>query len=83
MMPPAATRTTSTSPQALRFVDEEGKFSLKPFTYGYAGTLNMNTLRVDYEVDYTTKYPVRLFAHGDAYKLWGLFETGRASVRHR
>lgn len=62
-------------PQALRFVDEEGRFSLQPFTYGYTGTLNMETLRVDYEVDYATKFPIRLFAHGDSYKLWGLFET--------
>jgi peptide/nickel transport system permease protein len=37
----------------------------------------MNTFKTTYTVDESLKYPVRFFAQGDPYKLWGLFESDR------
>ncbi len=62
-------------PQAIHFIDAEGRFHLRPFTYKMKGTLNMETLRVEYVYDTSQKYFIRLFVRGDPYKLWGIFES--------
>jgi len=62
-------------PQTIHFVDSEGNFHLQPFTYAMKGTLNMETLRIEYEEDTSTQYPIRFFVHGDPYKLLGRFDT--------
>ncbi|NPV08961.1 MAG: ABC transporter permease [Anaerolineae bacterium] len=62
-------------PQKLHFVDSEGNFHLPPFTYAMTGTLNMETLRVEYEVDTSVVYPIRFFVRGAPYKLLGLIDT--------
>ena len=59
------------SPQRVHFFD--GGFS--PFVYGLRVRRNPTTLRMEYELDKITKYPIRLFVRGYSYKLLGIFET--------
>jgi peptide/nickel transport system permease protein len=63
---------TYAPPQRLHFFDEDG-FGL--YVYGYSTKLNEETLVRTFQVDESKKVPVRLFAHGNTYKLWGLFES--------
>jgi peptide/nickel transport system permease protein len=65
---------TYAPPQRLHFFDEDG-FGL--YVYGYSTKLNEETLVRTFEVDESKKVPVRLFAQGNTYKLWGLFESDR------
>jgi len=59
-------------PQRIHFFDEEG-FHLRPFVYGLKGKSNPVTLRREYTVDKTKKYPLYFFVPGNKYKLWNLF----------
>ena len=59
-------------PQQIRFVDEEGQFSLRPFVYGYQEEIDMVQLRRSYTVDTSQKYYLYFFVRGEPYKLWGL-----------
>jgi peptide/nickel transport system permease protein len=61
-------------PQSLHFVGQDG-FHMRPFVYAIRSERNMETLRVEFEVDTTQRYPLRFFVHGDPYKFWGLWET--------
>ena len=65
---------TYAPPQRLHFFDEDG-FGL--YVYGYSSKLNEETLVRTFQVDESKKVPVRLFAQGNTYKLWGLFESDR------
>lgn len=61
-------------PQRIRFFDEDG-FNLRPFVYGWECTRNMETLRREYRVDKSKKYPIYFLVQGDKYKLWGIFRS--------
>lgn len=61
-------------PQRLHFVGAQG-FRLRPFVYPIVSTRNMETLRVEYQVDTTREMPIRFFVHGDEYRFWGLWKT--------
>ena len=69
---PSTPTYTYAPPQRLHFFDEDG-FGL--YVYGYSSKLNEETLVRTFEVDESKKVPVRLFAQGNTYKLWGLFES--------
>lgn len=58
-------------PTVPRFIDETGKFHLRPFVY------KMEMVDIErQEWAYTAeKYPLRFFVKGDPYKLWWLFES--------
>lgn len=58
-------------PQRIHFIND-GKF--QPFVYDVKLTIDKN-LRKIYEPDPTKKVPLRFFAHGEPYKLFGLIET--------
>ena len=62
-------------PQRVRFVDHEGTFRLRPFVYEYERHIDPTSLRMTYTDDTSRRYPLQLFARGDPYKLWGLFES--------
>ena len=64
-----------TPPQKIRFVDSDGRFSIRPFVYGVEQSLNMSTLARDYREDETKKYYLKLFIRGHEYKLFGLFRS--------
>jgi peptide/nickel transport system permease protein len=63
---------TYAPPQRLHFFDDDG-FGL--YVYGYRSEMNEETFVRTFVVDKSTKIPVRLFASGNEYRLWGLFET--------
>ena len=60
-------------PQKLHLMDERGLHA--PFVYGIDAELDMETFNRLYEENTAEKYRLKLFARGDRYKLWGLFET--------
>jgi len=64
---------TYAPPQRIRFVDQ-GRFQLQPFVYALEGVRDPVTTRISFSPDLERKYPVKFFAHGAPYKLWGLFE---------
>ena len=63
------------TPQRIHFIDENGKFHLRPFVYKLQYTINPNTFRREFTEDKTTIYPIYFFIRGDSYKLFGIFET--------
>jgi len=58
-------------PQRIRFRDENGFRA--PFVYGIKQQIDEVSFRRTYVTDETQTYAVKLFAHGDPYKMWGLF----------
>jgi peptide/nickel transport system permease protein len=59
-------------PQRLHFVDD-GDWGL--YVYGYKSEQDPETLALTWSVDETQKVPVKFFAHGEEYKLFGLIPT--------
>jgi peptide/nickel transport system permease protein len=62
-------------PMAITFVDAEGNFRLQPGVNGLVSTRNPETLRITYETDPTTWYPLQFFVKGVPYKLLGFIPT--------
>jgi len=60
-------------PQAVRFY-ADGKLQA-PFVYALVPKPDPVTFRRIFEVDKTTRYPLRFFVHGIEYKLLGLIKT--------
>ncbi|MGH7407987.1 MAG: ABC transporter permease, partial [Candidatus Methylomirabilales bacterium] len=52
----------------------EGQF-IGPFVYGHTMTINMGTLKREYQQDRSQRYRVRLFARGELYRMWGLWRS--------
>ena len=47
----------------------------RPFVYGYTKDRNRETLQMEYRVDTSRRFALRLFVHGSEYRLMGLFRT--------
>ena len=62
-------------PQALHFVDAEGKFHLRPFTYALSAAMDPQTFLLEVKEDTSEPWPVYFFVKGDPYKMWGLIES--------
>ena len=60
------------SPQSVH-VFHEGRL-VAPFVYGLKKSLNMETLRREYNEDTSRMYPLRYFCSGDPYRFWGLVD---------
>ncbi len=61
-------------PQMPHLFDTEGKLHA-PFVYDYVLTYSEDRLQRIYTFDTAKRYPIRLFARGERYKLLGLFKT--------
>ena len=59
-------------PTRIHIRDAEGRFHL-PFVYRIVRERDPETLASFYTEDTTTRYPIRFFARGAEYKLWGLW----------
>jgi peptide/nickel transport system permease protein len=59
-------------PQAIHLFDKGG---FNPHVYGLRGVRDPRTFKLAYTPDPARKLPVRLFARGYSYHLFGLFET--------
>lgn len=62
-------------PQVLHFVDSEGTFQLRPFTYALTAGMNRQTFLLEVEEDTSKPWPVSFFIKGDPYKMWGFIES--------
>ena len=58
-------------PQTIRFIDEQGKFSIQPFVYGLEKQIDEKTRTRVFIENPAVKYPLSLFVQGDPYKLFG------------
>ena len=61
-------------PSRIYIRDAEGRFHM-PFVYKIVRERDPETLQSIYKEDTTTRYPLRLFARGPEYKLWGLWTS--------
>jgi peptide/nickel transport system permease protein len=52
-------------PSPITFINPDGNFSLRPYTYGTTTELNGETFRFEFVVDKTTKIPIKFFVEGD------------------
>ena len=64
-------------PNQVHFVDSEGTFSIRPFVYGIASTMNPKTFQTNFVEDNTKKYYLSFFAQGWSYRMLGIFPTDR------
>jgi peptide/nickel transport system permease protein len=62
-------------PTRIRFIDQNGKFSLRPFVYGMDKKIDLKTRRRTYVENPALVYPIYFFVRGDAYKLLGFIPT--------
>lgn len=62
-------------PTKIHFIDEEGKFYIRPFVYKIKMELDPKTFRWQFAEDKSQKYFIRFFYQGDRYKFWNLFRT--------
>jgi peptide/nickel transport system permease protein len=62
-------------PQTLHFVDAEGKFHLRPFTYSLKAAMDPQTFLLSVVEDTNQPWPVYFFVKGDPYKMWGIIES--------
>jgi peptide/nickel transport system permease protein len=67
-------------PQRLHFVDQAGKFHLRPFVYGVHNELDPDTFELKVSEDTSRMMPLRFFVKGEPYKLWRLIRTDRHLV---
>jgi len=61
-------------PTRIRFVDDAGKFYLRPFVYGKVLIDKKWTIYGD---DTSKRYPVRFFPHGEPYRMFGFIPGDR------
>jgi peptide/nickel transport system permease protein len=67
---------TYAPPQPLHFfLEENGQRRFQPYVNGYKVEIDQAALRRTFVVDEEAIIPVRFFAKGAPYKLWGLFES--------
>ena len=64
-----------TPPQRIHFVDAEGKFYLRPFTYKQVIELEPQTYRPLWSEDTSRRYHLKFFVRSWEYKLLGIFST--------
>jgi len=64
-------------PQVLHFVDAEGKFHLRPFTYALTAAMDPKTFLLEVKEDTDEPWPVHFFVRGEPYKMWGVINSDR------
>ena len=62
-------------PNPIRLLDTSNGLVLSPYIYGITKERDPETYRLVFQQDPNTKTPVRFFARGSEYKLWGLIRT--------
>jgi len=62
-------------PQRIHFLDKEGNFHLRPFTYAFKKEYDPVTYEAKYTEDTSKRYPLKLLARGDSYKFLGVWKT--------
>ncbi len=62
-------------PQSLHFVDADGNFHMRPFTYALTAAMDPETFLLEVKEDTSDPWPVYFFVKGDPYKMWGIIES--------
>jgi len=62
-------------PQPVKFIDDEGNFHFRPFTYEWKQERDPDTWHVTCSLDKSSRHPIYFFVRGAEYKLLGLFKT--------
>ncbi|MBI5959310.1 MAG: ABC transporter permease, partial [Chloroflexi bacterium] len=62
-------------PMGITFINAEGDFSLRPGVHGLIMNKDPETLRITYQTDKSTWYPLHFFVKGRPYKLLWLIDT--------
>jgi peptide/nickel transport system permease protein len=62
-------------PQKIRFVDEDGNFSWRPFVYPWKKELDQQTWEITYTPDTSNKQYLTFFVRGVEYKILGLIPS--------
>jgi len=62
-------------PQALHWIDPQGKFHFRPFVYESVGARDPVTLRMIYKENPEEMLALKFFVHGDPYEFWGLWDS--------
>jgi len=62
-------------PTKLSFTNQNGQFSLVPWTYKVSTALNSETFKFEFKVDETQKVPLKFFVKGDPYTLLGFIKS--------
>ena len=68
-------KSTFTPPQRIHFVDAEGRFHLRPFTYNQVLELDPTTFAPIWSEDTSRRYHIRFFVRGWEYELVGIIPT--------
>ncbi|MEM7079083.1 MAG: ABC transporter permease [Pseudomonadota bacterium] len=68
-------KAVNAPPMSIHFVDGEAGFSVRPFVNGYDMRINDDTWMREYKENPIQKYPLRFFASGEPYELFGIFPT--------
>jgi len=61
-------------PTTIHWIDAQGTFHL-PFVYKPVQARDPETFRPIYQEETSQIYPIKLFVHGDPYKLWGVLSS--------
>jgi len=62
-------------PMTVTFLDGEGNLTGRPGVHGLIQSRDPETLRITYETDYESWYPIHFFVEGEPYKLFGFIDT--------
>ena len=68
---------TNCPPSRIHWIDNEGKFHLRPFVYALKSERDPVTNRKNFVEDKEAPAPIYFFVKGAPYKFWGLFEAER------
>jgi len=64
-------------PQAIHFVDADGRFHLRPFVYGHEKQFDTRLRKRYYTVDTSKRFPIHFFVKGKPHKLLGFIPADR------
>lgn len=62
-------------PSPITFVGPNGKFGLRPYTYGTTTVLNNESFKFEFVIDKTQKIPINFFVEGDKVEVLGFTTT--------
>ena len=63
-------------PSKVFIINENGKLSL-PYTYNYIRSFDEETMQMNYNLDRSKKYPIKLFIKKEPHKILGIIPTSR------
>lgn len=72
-----ADKTLSYQPPSKVFIINQQKKLCFPYTYNFVRTFDEENMQMHYNIDYSKKYPIKLFVKGEHHKILGIIPTSR------